>query len=240
MRVLGVIPARYGSSRFPGKPLIDLKGKSMIQRVYEGASACTHLTDLIVATDDERIFKHVLAFGGKAIMTSSQHTTGTDRCHEVASNFSDMEVIVNIQGDEPLVQHEQLSQLIQLFTRSEVSIGTLIIPITDESDLRNPNRVKVVTNQFGEALCFSRNAIPSNHYPSEVICYRHLGLYAYRNSTLAAISQLPTCQWEKSESLEQLRWLYAGYRIHTATTLIETPNIDCPEDVGKVLSLIQG
>jgi 3-deoxy-manno-octulosonate cytidylyltransferase (CMP-KDO synthetase) len=238
MKVLGVIPARYASSRFPGKPLIDLKGKSMIQRVYEGASACPQLTDLVVATDDERILNHVLGFGGKAIMTSTQHTTGTERCQEVASNFPDMEVIVNIQGDEPLVQHEQLSQLIQLFNRSEVSIGTLIIPIIDDSDLHNVNRVKVVTNQYGEALCFSRNAIPSNCYPSAMIYYRHIGLYAYRNSTLAEISRLPICEWEKSESLEQLRWLYAGYRIHTKTTLIETPNIDCPEDMEKVLKLI--
>jgi 3-deoxy-manno-octulosonate cytidylyltransferase (CMP-KDO synthetase) len=239
MKVLGVIPARYASSRFPGKPLIDLKGKSMIQRVFEGASACAHLTELIVASDDERIFNHVLDFGGKAIMTSAQHATGTERCQEVANNFPEMEVIVNIQGDEPLVQHEQLSQLIQLFNRSDVSIGTLIIPITDEADLHNVNRVKVVTNQYGEALCFSRNAIPSNNYPSMVISYRHLGLYAYRWSTLAEISQLPACEWEKSESLEQLRWLHAGYRIHTATTSIETPNIDCPEDVERVLRLIK-
>ncbi|MBM3165800.1 MAG: 3-deoxy-manno-octulosonate cytidylyltransferase [Bacteroidetes bacterium] len=238
MRVLGVIPARYASSRFPGKPLIDLKGKSMIQRVYEGASACPHLTDLVVATDDERILDHVLAFGGKAVMTREQHSTGTERCEEVAKDFPDMEVIVNIQGDEPLVQHEQLSTLIELFHRTEVTIGTLIMPISDESDLDNPHRVKVVTNQFGEALCFSRKAILSRTYPSGVVSYRHLGLYAYRNVTLAEISQLPPCEWEKSESLEQLRWLYAGHRIHTATTLIETPNIDCPEDVEKVLKLI--
>jgi 3-deoxy-manno-octulosonate cytidylyltransferase (CMP-KDO synthetase) len=238
MRVLGIIPARYASSRFPGKPLIDLKGKSMIQRVYEGASACPQLTDLVVATDDKLILDHVLGFGGKAVMTSTQHTTGTERCQEVAKNFPDMEVIVNIQGDEPLVKHEQLSTLIQLFNRPEVAIGTLIIPIKDEADLHNVNRVKVVTNQYGEALCFSRNAIPSNYFPSAVIYYRHLGLYAYRNATLAEISQLPTCEWEKSESLEQLRWLHAGHRIYTATTLIETPNIDCPEDVERVLSLI--
>ena len=238
MRVLGVIPARYASSRFPGKPLIDLKGKSMIQRVYEGASACPQLTDLVVATDDERILDHVLGFEGKAVMTSRQHTTGTERCQEVAKNFPDMEVIVNIQGDEPLVQHEQLSILIQLFNRPEVAIGTLIIPIKDEADLHNVNRVKVVTNQYGEALCFSRNAILSNKYPSKAISYRHIGLYAYRATTLREISQLPSCEWEKSESLEQLRWLYAGHRIYTASTLIETPNIDCPEDIEQVLRLI--
>ncbi|NBN99353.1 MAG: 3-deoxy-manno-octulosonate cytidylyltransferase [Flavobacteriia bacterium] len=219
MRVLGVIPARYASSRFPGKPLIDLKGKSMIQRVYEGASACPQLTDLVVATDDELILDHVLGFGGKAVMTSTQHTTGTERCQEVAKNFPDMEVIVNIQGDEPLVQHEQLSILIQLFNRPEVAIGTLIIPIKDEADLHNVNRVKVVTNQYGEALCFSRNAIPSNNYPSKVISYRHIGLYAYRSTTLTEISQLPPCEWEKSESLEQLRWLYSFNNTLVSLTL---------------------
>lgn len=239
MRVLGVIPARYASSRFPGKPLIDLKGKSMIQRVFEGALACPELTDLVVATDDERILHHVLAFGGKAVMTSHQHSTGTERCQEVASNFPDMEVIINVQGDEPLVHHEQLSTLIQLFNRPEVAIGTLIIPINDEADLSNTNRVKVVVNQFGEALCFSRNAIPSNKYPSKVVSYRHIGLYGYRTATLTEICQLAPSEWEKSESLEQLRWLYAGHRIYTASTLIETPNIDCPDDVEKVLSLIR-
>ena len=238
MKVLGIIPARYASSRFPGKPLIDLKGKTMIQRVYEGAKQCPELTDLIVATDDKRIFEHVLSFGGKAQMTHVSHNSGTERCQEVASKFEEMDVIINIQGDEPLVDYRQLSELLALFRNPLIALGTLIIPVNDPMDLSNPNRIKVVTNKFGEALCFSRNPIPAATYPSDLVFYRHIGLYAYRKKTLAEISQLPMCEWEKSESLEQLRWLFHGYRIHTAITHLETPNIDVPEDVKKVITQI--
>lgn len=239
MKVLGIIPARYASSRFPGKPLIDLKGKSMIQRVYEGARQCPDLSELIVATDDERIFEHVLSFGGKAKMTSPNHHSGTERCQEVAAQYEEVDVVINIQGDEPLVNPRQLSKLLQLFKNPNVAIGTLVIPIADLEDLHDKNRIKVVMNQHGEALCFSRNCLPSLTFPSEIVPYRHIGLYAYRHEVLAEITQLPPCAWEKSESLEQLRWLYAGYTIHTAITYLETPNIDVPEDVEKVLSLIK-
>ena len=236
MKILGVIPARYASSRFPGKPLIDIKGKSMIQRVYEGAKQCKEIDQIVVATDDERIYKHVVDFGGEVMMTSSLHQTGTERCGEVAKKYSEVDVIINIQGDEPLVNHMQLSQLLKVFeTLPETEIATLVTQVTDPSDLNNPNRIKVLLKANGEALCFSRNAIPSMLHTSNYTPLRHIGLYAYKTKCLSKLVQLPSCDWEKSESLEQLRWLYYGYTIQTVITSIETPNIDVPEDLAKVL-----
>jgi 3-deoxy-manno-octulosonate cytidylyltransferase (CMP-KDO synthetase) len=235
MKVLGIIPARYLSTRFPGKPLVDLKGKSMIQRVYEGASRCEGIQQIIVATDDHRIFDHVVGFGGQAMMTQVTHTTGTERCFEVAQKLPDFDVYVNIQGDEPLVNPIQLSQLLSLFSDSFVEIGTLAIPVQDETDLGNANRIKLVVNHVNEALCFSRSSLPSMLHSSAFVPLKHIGLYAFRKQSLQAISLLPSCEWEKSESLEQLRWLYNGYKIKVFTTDIETPNIDTPEDISKVL-----
>ncbi|MFM7566708.1 MAG: 3-deoxy-manno-octulosonate cytidylyltransferase [Flavobacteriales bacterium] len=238
MNVLGVIPSRFGSSRFPGKPLIDLKGKSMIQRVYEGASACPQISKLVVATDDERILEHVFAFGGYAEMTANSHQSGTERCNEVSQRYPEMEVVLNIQGDEPLVNPKQLTQLIALFQDTTTEIATLVTPLQSSEDLLNTNRVKVVRNHREEALCFSRNPIPSLGYPSGIVPLKHLGLYAYRSNILNVISSLTPCEWEKSEGLEQLRWLYYGFKIRTGQTSIETPNIDTPEDVKKVLDLL--
>ncbi|MFM7595098.1 MAG: 3-deoxy-manno-octulosonate cytidylyltransferase [Flavobacteriales bacterium] len=238
MKVLGIIPARFGSSRFPGKPLIDLKGKTMIQRVYEGASKCVALSKVIVATDDERIFQHVRSFGGEVMMTLSTHRSGTERCGEIAAHFPEMDVILNIQGDEPLVNSEQLSQLIQAFKNEEVSIATLVTKNIAPSELNNPNRIKVVVNHTNDALLFSRSAIPSLAFSSDLIPLRHLGLYAYRTQTLVELTKLPVTELELSESLEQLRWLYYGYAIRTIHTEIETPNIDSPEDVDAVLKLL--
>lgn len=238
MKVLGIIPARFGSSRFPGKPLIDLKGKTMIQRVYEGASKCIALSKVIVATDDERIFQHVRSFGGEVMMTLSTHRSGTERCGEIAAHFPEIDVILNIQGDEPLVNPKQLTQLIALFHDTTTEIATLVTPLQSSEDLLNSNRVKVVLNHREEALCFSRNPIPSLGYPSGIVPLKHLGLYAYRSNILNVISSLTPCEWEKSEGLEQLRWLYYGFKIRTGQTSIETPNIDTPEDVKKVLDLL--
>lgn len=238
MKVLGVIPSRFNSSRFPGKPLIDLKGKSMIQRVYEGALKCPEINLLIVATDDDRIFDHVVSFGGNAMMTKNTHVSGTERCEEIAGHFPEMDVIVNIQGDEPLVNPTQLSQLIKLFNDPNTEIGTLATSITNAEDLENPNRIKLIVNKKNEALCFSRNKVPSMIYTSNFTPMKHIGLYGYRRDTLHEISKLPVCEWEKSESLEQLRWLYNGYKIQVAFTEIETPNIDTPEDVRKVIALL--
>jgi 3-deoxy-manno-octulosonate cytidylyltransferase (CMP-KDO synthetase) len=242
MKVLGVIPSRYASSRFPGKPLIDLAGKSMIQRVFEGASQCKLLDKVVVATDDQRIFDHVMSFGGHAVMTSDSHESGTDRCGEVLSKFSAFDIVVNIQGDEPLINPLQLEQLIAAFESNHVEIATLAIAAEDQSEIFNPNRIKVVLDANNNALYFSRHAIPFGANKSEDVWMdtypymRHIGLYAYRGETLRKLVQMPLCVLEKQESLEQLRWMYNGHKIHVVLTEIETPNIDTPEDVQKVLA----
>ncbi|MEJ6755879.1 MAG: 3-deoxy-manno-octulosonate cytidylyltransferase [Crocinitomicaceae bacterium] len=242
MNIIGIIPARYESSRFPGKPLIDLKGKTMIQRVYEGAKKSTKLSEVIVATDDQRIYDHVKSFGGEVIMTSENHKNGTDRCGEVASQM-DCDVVINIQGDEPLVDFRQLDQLCKAFNDSDVSIATLGIKGVTREERNNPNRIKIVLDENSNALYFSRSAIPNtaNGKP-EIIenfpLYRHVGLYAYKSGTLAELIDLPPTQLEKVESLEQLRWLYYSYKVRVVETDIETPNIDVPEDLKKVLAFL--
>lgn len=243
MKVLGIIPARYASSRFPGKPLIDLKGKSMIQRVFEGAKKSTRITEVIVATDDQRIFDEVQRFGGKVMMTNENHPSGTDRCAEVASHFPDMDVVINIQGDEPLVDYRQLEQLIDAFIEPKTDIATLGNLSLTQEDVDNPNRIKVVVNAKNSALYFSRSAIPNSYHskgnPLEKYPYmRHIGLYAYRSTVLQELTKLEPTALEKIESLEQLRWLYHGYSIQLVETTIETPNIDVPEDVEKVLEFL--
>jgi 3-deoxy-manno-octulosonate cytidylyltransferase (CMP-KDO synthetase) len=243
MKVLGIIPARYASSRFPGKPLIDLKGKSMIQRVYEGALKTKSLTKVIVATDDQRIVDEVLRFGGNVCLTDEAHQSGTDRCAEVARLNPGFDVVINIQGDEPLVNPMQLEQLLGAFVNPEVNIATLGIPTSDEADLMNPNRIKIILDKVQNALYFSRSAVPnSDHFKgNHLISYpfiRHIGLYAFRTDTLLEISQLQPTALEKIESLEQLRWLFYGYKIKVVKTNIETPNIDVPEDVENVLHFL--
>jgi 3-deoxy-manno-octulosonate cytidylyltransferase (CMP-KDO synthetase) len=244
MHTLGVIPARYNSSRFPGKPLIDLKGKSMIQRVYEGVKKSNSFDNVVVATDDKRIYDHVISFGGQVVMTSSSHQTGTDRCGEVAQLFPDSELIVNIQGDEPLVNSEQLEKLILAFQDDTVEIATLGNPSVSTFDLTNPNRIKLVKDLNNNALYFSRSAIPFgaklpndqwvNNYPY----LRHIGLYAFKSETLKKLIKLTPTPLEEWESLEQLRWIYYGYKIRIIETNIETPNIDTPDDVQSVLDLL--
>jgi len=243
MKIIGIIPARYASSRFPGKPLIDLKGKTMIQRVYEGAVKSHYLEKVIVATDDQRIFDAVEAFGGNVVMTSADHTTGTDRCGEGAQKYKDADVVINIQGDEPLVDYRQLDQLCEAFKDETVQIATLGINDVSDEDKINPNRIKIVLNDQGNALYFSRSAIPNTANAKPEIVegfefYRHIGLYAYRTKTLSEIIQLKPTQLEKIESLEQLRWLYYGYKIKVVSTTIETPNIDVPADLEKVLNAL--
>lgn len=243
MKVLGIIPARFASSRFPGKPLIDLKGKTMIQRVYEGALKSTKITDVIVATDDQRIVDAVLAFGGKVQLTAEHHPSGTDRCAEVATHFNDFDVVVNIQGDEPLVDYRQLDALIAAFEDENINIATLGNHAVTLEDIQNSNRIKIVVNHQNDALYFSRSAIPNSANfsgnPLENYPYlRHIGLYAYRSKTLQELTQLAPTALEKVESLEQLRWLYYGYAIRVVETSIETPNIDVPEDLEKVLPFL--
>ena len=240
MKVLGIIPARYASSRFPGKPLIDLKGKTMIQRVYEGAIKSKFINLLVVATDDTRIRDEVLRFGGNVEMTSEKHNSGTDRCAEVAKKYPEYDLIVNIQGDEPLVDFRQLDQLIQVFEKESIQIATLATKKITREELENPNRIKIVIDKNNSALYFSRSAIPNqlNYKDDGLSSYpflRHIGLYAYRRDTLFLIAKLPVSLLEKIESLEQLRWLYNGFSIHVSETTIETPNIDTIEDVEIVL-----
>jgi 3-deoxy-manno-octulosonate cytidylyltransferase (CMP-KDO synthetase) len=243
LKVLGIIPARFSSSRFPGKPLIDLKGKSMIQRVYEGAQKSTMITDLVVATDDQRIIEEVKRFNGNVVLTSSFHTTGTDRCGEVLQQYSEIDVVVNIQGDEPLVDYRQIDALLKSFENPIVQIATLGIKDISKHDLENSNRIKIVVNHENKALYFSRSAIPNfaNFIENAIDFYpflRHIGLYAYRSTILKEIVELKPCKLEKIESLEQLRWLYYNYSIHVVETDIETPNIDVPEDVEKVIKFL--
>lgn len=240
MKIVGVIPARYASSRFPGKPLIDLKGKTMIQRVYEGASKSGLIDEVIVATDDQRIYETVNDFGGQAQMTSENHRTGTDRCAEVAES-READVIINIQGDEPLIDYRQLDQLCNAFEDDTVKIATLGIRGVSNDEMNNPNRIKLVTDVWGDALYFSRSPIPNHIYAKEQFkdpdkFLRHIGVYAYRKQALQKISSLAPTELEQIESLEQLRWMYHGYKIRVVETEIETPNIDTPEDVAVVLS----
>lgn len=240
MKVLGIIPARFGSTRFPGKPLIDLKGKSMIQRVYEGAQQATLLDTLVVATDDQRIFDEVRRFGGEVRMTNAAHQSGTERCAEVLAHFPDHDIVINIQGDEPLVSGLQLDQLLAAFEDSSVQLATLVHPEVSTADLENVNRIKVLADHQQNAIYFSRSALPNMHYAKDkhFPWLRHIGLYAYRATALQQIAALPPCALEQAESLEQLRWLYYGYAIRLIHTDIETPNIDVPADLEKVLPFL--
>lgn len=240
MKILGIIPARYASTRFPGKPLVDIAGKSMVQRVYEQAKKCTSLAEVIVATDDDRIFNHVTAFGGVAVMTSPNHQSGTDRCAEVALQHSHFEVIVNIQGDEPYIDPEQISKVASCFTSADVQLATLIKKIESLDELHNPNSPKVIVNKNSEAIYFSRTPLPylRGHEPREWLkhytYFKHIGIYGYRADVLQEVTKLAVSSLEKAESLEQLRWIENGYRIKVAETALETHAIDVPGDILKL------
>ncbi len=236
MKILGIIPARYASSRFPGKPLVDIAGKSMIQRVYELAKKCSLLSDVIVATDDGRIFEHVIEFGGACAMTAD-HQSGTDRCAEVAGKHREYDIIINIQGDEPYIDPEQITKLATCFTTPHVQIATLIKRIRTVVELHNPHSPKVVVNKLDEAVYFSRSALP--HIRSEepenwlefYPYFKHIGIYGYRADILQQITKLPVSALEKAEGLEQLRWIENGYHIKVAETELETYAIDTPRDL---------
>jgi 3-deoxy-manno-octulosonate cytidylyltransferase (CMP-KDO synthetase) len=237
MKILGIIPARYASTRFPGKPLIDIAGKSMIQRVYEQAKKCTHLTEVIVATDDERIFDHVTGFGGKTLITSSDHQSGTDRCAEVALKNVDYDVIINIQGDEPYIDPAQITKLISCFNDEGTQIATLIKKVLTGQELHNTNSPKVIINKQAEAIYFSRSPLPhirgqeQQNWLQHFTYFKHIGIYGYRADILQQITKLPVSSLEKAESLEQLRWIENGYKIKVAETELETYAIDTPEDL---------
>lgn len=244
MQVLGIIPARYASTRFPGKPLVDIAGKSIIRRVYEQAKKCVHLTEVIVATDDTRIYDHVVGFGGNTIMTLPDHQSGTDRCAEVARQHPQYNVIINIQGDEPFIDPEQISKLAACFNNPDTEIATLIKRVATEQELFNVNSPKVVINKLSEAIYFSRSPLPhirgqeQKDWLSCFTYFKHIGIYGYRADILQQITNLPISSLEKAESLEQLRWIENGYRIKVAETELETHAIDTPEDLEKVISQI--
>lgn len=239
----GIIPARYASSRFPGKPLALIGNKPMIQRVYE--QACKSLDLIYVATDDKRIFDTVLNFGGKAIMTSPNHQSGTDRCAEAVTRITSetgkpIDIVINIQGDEPFIKPEQIDLLMKCFTRENVEIATLVRRTAPGEDIFNPNQPKVILNSDGDAIYFSRAAIPfirdaeKSDWSMKHVYYKHIGLYAYRTETLKKITSLARSPLEISESLEQNRWIENGFRIRTALTLWENRGIDTPDDLEKI------
>lgn len=228
--IVGIIPSRYASTRFPAKPLVDIAGKSMIQRVYEQASKASSLSDVIVATDDQRIFDHVEGFGGTVIMTSSEHQSGTDRCAEVLSKLNNIDVVINIQGDEPFIEPEQIDQLSACFENPNTQIATLIKKIENEEDLLSDTVVKVNRTDSNGAIYFSRKPF---HALNE--SYKHIGIYAYRAQTLKIISQLPQSANELAERLEQLRWLDNGFKIQLAETEHESNSVDTPEDLQRLL-----
>lgn len=243
--ILGVIPARYASSRFPGKPLIDIQGKSMIQRVYEQAKKSHKLKDVIVATDDERILSHVKSFGGNAVMTAVNHPSGTDRCYEtLQKSGKDFKYVINIQGDEPFIDPSQIDLLAKLCD-DKTELATLMIPVDSHDVLFDTGEVKITMNNQKEALYFSREVIPhikgvdKKLWHKNFQYYRHVGMYAYRADVLKKITTLVPSELEKAESLEQLRWLENGYKIKLAVTDFDSHCIDTPEDVEKVLRLMK-
>lgn len=244
IKILGIIPARFASTRFPGKPLADILGKSMIQRVYEQATKSTRLHKVIIATDDERIKNHVRTFAD-AIMTKPEHPSGTDRCKEALDVLGDSyDYVINIQGDEPLIDPLQIDQLAGLLD-NQVELATLAKKITDNSQLENPNVVKVVTNQEGFALYFSRSVIPylRNNSPEAWVhqfdYLKHIGIYGYRVDVLNTITNLKPGKLERAESLEQLRWLENGYKIKVGLTEIENIGVDTPEDLNQIIKKLK-
>ena len=246
MNSIGIIPARYESTRFPGKPLVQINGKSMIQRVYEQASQA-RLQHVLVATDDERIMAEVARFGGKAVLTATTHQSGTDRCFEAYCRFNQpCDFVINIQGDEPYIQPEQINLVIDCFATPATQVATLVKKIEDEKELFNPNSPKVVLDNRQQALYFSRHPIPyvrgaePEHWLERQTFYKHIGIYGYRADILEQITQLPPSDLERSESLEQLRWLQNGFRIATAVTTQENIGIDTPEDLEKALARSNG
>ena len=240
MNILGIIPARFASTRFPGKPLVDIAGQSMIQRVYEQCEKSELLTHVMVATDDRRIQDHVVGFGGNVAITSSHHQSGTDRCAEIAHAHLDYDVYINIQGDEPFIDPEQIDLVCKCFEKPNHQIATLIKKINSVEELNNPNSPKVVINIHQRAIYFSRATIPFfkgekvEEWLDQHTYYKHIGIYGYRKQTLFEITKLPISSLEKAESLEQLRWIENGYHIQTAITDKESQAIDTPEDLQKI------
>ncbi len=241
MNIVGIIPSRFASTRFPGKPLIDIGGKTMIQRVYEQASKSKSLSKVVVATDDLKIEQHVKSFGGNVVMTSEAHQSGTDRCFEAINKVSvDADVVINIQGDEPFIHPEQIDMVASCFVNPEVQIATLVKKMSSVEDLFSNTIMKVVMNKNGEGIYFSRQAIPyirgkePKDWLNHFTFYKHIGIYAYTVNTLKEITVLPQSSLELAESLEQLRWIENGYKIKVEITDYESVSVDAPEDLKKL------
>lgn len=240
-KIIGIIPSRHASTRFPGKPLVDIKGVSMIMRVYEKVvlSACD---EVIVATDDQRIFEHVQLLGGKVMMTDQNHVSGTDRCAELAIAFSPNDIILNIQGDEPFLNPDQINELITLMIENEhIGIGTQCRRITEIDAIRDPNVVKLIKDINNKCMYFSRSTIPYvrdkpvDIWTQHVDFYQHIGLYAFKQSVLTELTNLPQGRLERAESLEQLRWIEEGYSVYASETEHHSIGIDSPQDLEKAL-----
>ncbi|MDR3679871.1 MAG: 3-deoxy-manno-octulosonate cytidylyltransferase [Flavipsychrobacter sp.] len=243
--IVGIIPARYASSRFPGKSLTDIKGKTMIQRVYEQSAKSKALSRLVVATDDARIYDHVLSFGGEAVMTAAHHPSGTDRCYDALQQLNNnYTYVINIQGDEPFIDPAQIDELAAALADGTTELATQMIPVHSHDMLFDKGEVKIVLNHRQEALYFSRMVIPfikgvaEQDWHLHHNYYRHVGMYAYRTDILEQITRLSVSPLEQAESLEQLRWLEAGFKIKCIPTTYESHCIDTPEDLEKVLGFI--
>lgn len=241
MKVIGIIPARYASTRFPGKPLADIAGQTMIQRVYHQAKHCASLSEVVVATDDSRIYDHVKSFAGNVMMTQDTHQSGTDRCAEVVNNIAGFDVAINIQGDEPFIDPQQIDLLVSCFENPHTNIATLVRKVQSLEELKDPNKPKVVLDKHGQALYFSRQAVPYlrdealENWLDKRPFYSHIGIYGYRIDTLRELSALPVSDLEIMEALEQLRWLDNGYKIQTAVSNHSNDAIDTPQDLERIL-----
>lgn len=239
MKILCVIPARYASTRLPGKPLADIVGKPMIQHVYERSAQATIPQQVVVATDDEKVFQAVQQFGGKVVMTSSEHQTGTDRLAEVASKYAEVDVIINVQGDEPLIDPKVIDELAQEFLNDTALQMASVMSIMDSEDYQNPNAVKVVTDLNNNALYFSRSLLPYPRVAGKANVYKHIGIYAYKKDFLLKFAKLEPTPLEQSESLEQLRALENGYKIKMIKTKSKFIGVDSIEDLQTVNELLR-
>jgi 3-deoxy-manno-octulosonate cytidylyltransferase (CMP-KDO synthetase) len=244
MNILAVIPARYASTRFPGKPLVSIAGKPMIERVWERARRATNVTRVVVATDDERIAQAVKAFGGEAVLTRADHRTGTERVAEVAVAHPDAEILVNVQGDMPVIEPNAIDAGIEAVLEEEdVKLGTLALPISNPAEIMDPNVVKTVLDFDGNALYFSRAPIPWVRDRKESVHAKHLkhvGLYVFRREALLEFATFPQGDLERIEQLEQLRWLENGYRIRVVETEYQSVEVDTPEDVKRAEQVLAG
>jgi len=244
--IVGIIPARYSSTRFPGKALCDIKGKTMVQRVYEQAKRSAHLHKVVVATDDQRIVDNVLSFGGEVVMTASTHPSGTDRCWDALQQLKDQyQYVINIQGDEPFINPKQIDELAIVLEDATTELATQMIAVDSYEMLADEGEVKIVLNTKNEALYFSRAIIPyikntdKKEWYKRHSYFRHVGMYAYRRDILEKITKLPVSALEKAESLEQLRWLENGFKIKCVTTKFDSHCIDTPEDLQRMLKFME-